>query len=121
RPDPVTGRYPKYIYPPGWKEGRAAAARQAAEADQQLTSATAADIWKRALPQLYGEVELDLSQHHLITDLDRALDTRTWHFVRSAVTRLMDIDASWLRRTVMTDVRRRSTGIQHPRSRGAGL
>jgi len=52
------------------------------------------------MPQLFSEVELDLAHTGLIPDLDRALDTRTWHFVRSAVERLLTIDGTWLQKEV---------------------
>lgn len=65
------------------------------------------------MPQLFGEVELDLAEHGLITDLDHALDTHTWHFVRSAINRLLNSDTeSWLKKEVRALVRCRIDRIQ---------
>ncbi|MDJ0323166.1 hypothetical protein QMG61_05235 [Cryobacterium sp. PH31-AA6] len=76
------------------------------------------------LPQLQGEVELDLAQHGLITDLDRALDTRTWHYIRSAIQRLLDSDdESWLKKEVTSvrSIQRRRDRIPHPDGRRGGI
>ncbi|WP_147305447.1 hypothetical protein [Subtercola boreus] len=86
---------------------------------------TATQLWGLALPQLFGEVELDLAQHHLIADLDRALDTRTWHFVRSAIERLLAIEGTWLgkaardglRKDRLSDLDAGRSGLQEGRRR----
>ncbi|WP_187250460.1 hypothetical protein [Microbacterium sp. 4-7] len=105
------------MYSAEWKAERAQAVTQKVAA---ATSVTSKELWGLAFPELFGEVELDLAQHHLIPDLDRALDTHTWHFVRSAVERLLHIDGSWLRKAV-DDVRRRRAGLQADHDREAGL
>jgi hypothetical protein len=67
-------------------------------------------------------VELDLAQHHLIPDLDRALDARTWHYVRSAINRLLDSEAdSWTKKEVMAIVRSRRTRIPAPDGRSGSI
>lgn len=72
------------------------------------------------MPQLFGEVELDLAQHSLIPDLDRALDTRTWHFIRSAIHRLIDDpEPSWLQKEVMARVQCRRNQLR-PSDDGSG-
>jgi hypothetical protein len=68
-------------------------------------------------PELFGEVELDLAQAGLITDLDRALDTHSLHFLCSAIARIFhdDIDGTtWMRKAVRDVVRRRSADLQDP-------
>jgi hypothetical protein len=83
-------------------------------------SVSSKQLWIIAFPELFGEIELDLSQQNLILDLDRALDTHTWHFVRGAVERLLDINGTWLRKAV-DDVRRRLAAVQDPDRREADI
>lgn len=63
------------------------------------------------MPEFFGQVELDLIQSRLIPDLERALDERTWQFIRIAVARLLDDETSWLWKAVNRE--RRRTHIPH--------
>jgi len=111
------------VFPPEWRRERERAAQGAALA---LTAAaedgvSAREVWELALPELFGEVELDLAATGLIADLDRALDTRPWHFVRAAVERLVHIEDTWTWKAVRDAVRRRSDRIPDHDGREAGL
>ncbi|MEQ6899285.1 hypothetical protein [Microbacterium sp. KR10-403] len=103
------------MYTPEWKARRMKAAQHVHEPD----GLTAKELWSLIWPELFGEVELDLAQHQLIPDLDTTLDARPWHFVRTAILRLPDIEGTWVQKAVRDVVRRRRADLQDPDGRGA--
>jgi hypothetical protein len=79
-----------------------------------IASLTTIQLWRIVWPELFGAVEIDLAQTGLVADLDRALDTRPWHFTREAILRLPDIDGTWLQKAVSDVLRRRRADLQDP-------
>jgi hypothetical protein len=77
-----------------------------AEEIEEGLALTASQLWCLVMPEFFGEVELDLAHENLIPDLDAALTTQTWQFVRAAILRLLDIDSTWLRKAVERERRR---------------
>jgi hypothetical protein len=94
---------------------------QAAERITEPAGLTSMEWWLLVWPELFNEVELDLAQTGLIPDLESALDSRTWHFIRTAIHRLAGIDGTWLRKAVTGHVRLRSTDLPSADGRRADL
>ncbi|WP_336633582.1 MULTISPECIES: hypothetical protein [unclassified Microbacterium] len=103
------GVYPDYVYTPQWREQRTRRLATVAPRDGGLS---ARDFWSMTLPALFGEVEIDLAQTGIIPDLDQALDTRPWHFIREAILRLPDLDRTWVQKAVTDELRRRRPDLQ---------
>ncbi len=108
--------YPELVYTRAWREQRARAATTA----HRETALTADDFWRTVWPELYGQVELDLAQTGLITDLDGSLRSHTVHFVAAAIERVARIDTTWTRKAVADVVRRRESRLQDPHPGPAG-
>jgi hypothetical protein len=73
------------------------------------------------MPHLHDEVALDLAAHGFIPDIEVALETRTWHYIRTAIFRLLDTDDSWTKKAVMAVVRSRRARVPDPDARSSGL
>ncbi|WP_198519580.1 hypothetical protein [Microbacterium sp. BR1] len=106
------------MFTPEWRERRKTAAAGAAPKPVGLTGL---ELWGLLWPELFGEIELDLAQTSLIPNLDAALDSRPWHFVRAGIERLIDIDGTWVQKAVRDGVRRRRAAVQDPDGRGGSL
>ncbi|MFL2001433.1 hypothetical protein [Microbacterium sp. A1-JK] len=109
------------MYSPKWREQRAQAAAGVRAAPNPASSITALELWQMVLPEMFGEIEIDLAQAGIIPNLDVTLDTRSWHFTRSAITRLLDIEGTWLGKAVGARVRSRRTDLPDPDGGGAAL
>ncbi|MFF1875995.1 hypothetical protein, partial [Kitasatospora herbaricolor] len=83
---------------------------------EEVGGITAIELWSLALPRLYQEVEVDLAINDLIPDLDAAMTSRSWHYLRSCIERLLNLPDSWLWKAVRDG--RRSTDLPYPGHRG---